>query len=463
MRITNQMMSNQMMLNINKNANKVNNLYVQLSTGKKIQMPSEDPITAGRALKFRNSVNEIEQYKKNADQANSWMDITNKAIEEVNSITTRIRELLVSYSDTKEPLDKKKIAEEIGTLSEELNLTMNQTYGGRYVFSGLRTDEQCIFTKDKPNLSYKNIIQNLKTSNIESTKTYYKPSKDSEPIVSEVDILKLPYANAKNITINNKTVTTRSIKNPNPNDDTYNPYDVGEGEIVYIEETGELIFGKGVKDSISEDGNIKITYDKDGFSKGEINPKTYFTCTDENGTVFNMENQDMYYELGVGNPMNINVLGKNIVTDSMYADLKNFVKAIGDIQFSSEQDLRIKFTNEGLEGEELENAIQEQMLKEQQIAQEVMSNKFENMIGIMDEHLKNISTENTDLGVRMNRVDLIQTRLEDNYISFSELMSKNEDVDVMKVIMELNSSEVIYQAAMQAGANIIQMSLINFI
>ena len=60
MRITNRMMINNSLANINVNKNQMNTMDTQLSTQKKISRPSEDPIIAIRALRFRSNLNEIE-------------------------------------------------------------------------------------------------------------------------------------------------------------------------------------------------------------------------------------------------------------------------------------------------------------------------------------------------------------------------------------------------------------------
>lgn len=71
MRITNQMMINSSMANIQVNKKQVNTLDTQLSTQKKINKPSEDPIIAIRALRLRASLNEVTQYLKKISQMHS--------------------------------------------------------------------------------------------------------------------------------------------------------------------------------------------------------------------------------------------------------------------------------------------------------------------------------------------------------------------------------------------------------
>ena len=75
MRITNQMMTNNMMSNVSKNKTKLDNLDNQYTSGDRIQRPSDDPIIAVRTLKLRTTLSELNQYlDKNIPDALSWMD-----------------------------------------------------------------------------------------------------------------------------------------------------------------------------------------------------------------------------------------------------------------------------------------------------------------------------------------------------------------------------------------------------
>ena len=76
MRVTNSMMRNNSMLNMQKNKVAYNKYLMQYNTQKKIQRPSDDPIIAAKALKYRTTLVEIDQYLKNIDDATSWMDAT---------------------------------------------------------------------------------------------------------------------------------------------------------------------------------------------------------------------------------------------------------------------------------------------------------------------------------------------------------------------------------------------------
>ena len=142
MRITNNMLLNNMMQSLSNNLNRTQTYFNQLSSGKKISLPSDDPIVASKALKLRTDVAEIEQYKRNTDDAMSWMDITEAAMNQMTEVIHRMKEITnqaANGSNTQEDLDK--IHEEATQLREQIIHLGNATYAGRYIFSGFKTDK----------------------------------------------------------------------------------------------------------------------------------------------------------------------------------------------------------------------------------------------------------------------------------------------------------------------------------
>lgn len=142
MRTTNNMLINNMLYHINNNLYRMSKLQTQMATGKKIEIPSDDPIVAARALKFRTDVSEIKQFNSNASDAYSWMDMTEVTLGKMIDILHDARERAVqaANSGTLTMDDKNKIMQEIKQLrSQSLHLA-NTSYAGRYIFSGYMTD-----------------------------------------------------------------------------------------------------------------------------------------------------------------------------------------------------------------------------------------------------------------------------------------------------------------------------------
>ncbi len=468
MRITNGMINNSMLLNIQRNAKLTDKFYTQMATGKKILLPSDDPIVASRALRFRTNVSETEQYQKNVYQAQSWTEITAQAFSNVTSITKSIESLLVRGStDTLTTEDRQKIMADISSMNEQLKLEMNANYAGRYVFSGYRTDVPPTFIKSS-DAEY-SINQTFNLGDIQNTKYAHKPVAADAATIGDTQILSLPYKNADMPATITVGATTYTVSTVSLDSVTPNPYVQVAGQATYIPETGELVIGKDIAKAM-EKGDLSITYEKKGFTKGDINPLVYFDCKDIKagsktfGMSYNMDGQnEMVYEVGVGSTVSVNSLAKDVVTDKMVGEIDRFISAINSLTVTDESVVRQKYIVAGLSGDELEEAIEKQLELEQSQVKVVSQELFSNALGKFEEFASDISVEETDIGSRMNHLDLISSRLSDDYLSYKALMDKNENVDVTEVLMNLNTAEAVYQASLKIGAKITQLSLADYI
>jgi len=72
-------------------------------------------------------------------------------------------------------------------------------------------------------------------------------------------------------------------------------------------------------------------------------------------------------------------------------------------------------------------------------------------------------TYRSEIGAKINRLELTESRLDDEIINIKRLLSQNEDIDIAETITEMKTQESIYRAALAVGARIIQPSLIDFI
>ncbi|PWW37437.1 MULTISPECIES: flagellar hook-associated protein FlgL [Paenibacillus] len=137
MRITNNMLSSQLLLNLNRNAQQMNNTQTQLATGRKINKPSDDPVGITYSLRYRAELSSNEQYQKNVDSAVSWLEFNDTVMNQAGNVMQRLRELTVQASTGTNPqsaLDS--INEEVQQLKEQLIDISNSKLNGKYVFNG---------------------------------------------------------------------------------------------------------------------------------------------------------------------------------------------------------------------------------------------------------------------------------------------------------------------------------------
>ncbi|MBT2657819.1 flagellar hook-associated protein FlgL [Bacillus sp. ISL-18] len=136
-RITQNMLNSNMMFNLQRSNKAMDKYQTQLSSGKKINKPSDDPVTAVRGMTYRSALNQIDQYKRNTDDGTSWMTTTDEAMDQVTQVLQRVRELTVQGENgTNDASARTAIAEELDQLKEHLGEIANSQIAGRYIFAG---------------------------------------------------------------------------------------------------------------------------------------------------------------------------------------------------------------------------------------------------------------------------------------------------------------------------------------
>ena len=95
MRISNNMMVNQALRDLNANLVRMDKNQRDIATGKRIHRPSDDPTSLARAMVLRNSLAQNEQYNKNASVAESQLKITDTTLSQVGDALQRLRQLAV--------------------------------------------------------------------------------------------------------------------------------------------------------------------------------------------------------------------------------------------------------------------------------------------------------------------------------------------------------------------------------
>lgn len=174
MRITTKMMQNTSLRNLNINKARQEKLTNQMSTGKNITRPSDDPVIAIRALKLNSSLDKIDQYyEKNAADAASWLELTDAAIATVNGILSNdikanINQICNSYMNVK---DREAVILSLTNAVKEIYSTGNADSAGRSLFTGYRTDMPLTMKSDK---FEKNVITEQLTNAAIDKKTFVR-------------------------------------------------------------------------------------------------------------------------------------------------------------------------------------------------------------------------------------------------------------------------------------------------
>lgn len=417
MRITNAMQVNNLLKYINANKGRMDTYQNQLATGKVINTPSDDPIVASRALRLRADVSEIDQFLRNNNDAISWVNTTEDTLEKMTDLFQRTRELLVQgANDTLTDTETKNMASEINQLKTQMIQLGNTSYAGRYIFSGYSTDKKLI-------------------NDEEGTDDFGK----------------------FNVSVDTKK-------------DRIN-YEIGVGNSININVAGGDLFNLG-DDAIAE---------RPARVRGEV---IHFPLevNDENKTFkLQLDNEDVPIDITIkkGDYYDIESLVSEI-RDELDEDIGINVSPLGNrLQFEKKDVLEgskiqiegasssLGLADDNLTVSEGTEAKKGKLIKlMEDIAKQFEEGENEEigkLIPDMEKQLDNINRIRADLGARYNRLELTENRLRMDKVTFTRLMSENEDADIAEVIMKLKNEENVYQASLSAGARIIQPNLLDFL
>ncbi len=142
-KVTQNRINNDVLNNINTIRNSMLTIQNQLSSGKRVNKPSDDPVNATQILTLQNRVTQDTQFLRNLDYAKGWLQQSEGALSSVNRLVTRAKELAVQQSNSisYNAGNRAQAAAEIGQLINELLSIGNESIGSRYVFGGTVADK----------------------------------------------------------------------------------------------------------------------------------------------------------------------------------------------------------------------------------------------------------------------------------------------------------------------------------
>lgn len=154
MRITNNMISNNFLSSLNNSLEKATKIQAQLSDGKALHAPSDDPIKVVRSLRYSTSMELNNVYTQNAQDALSWMGNSDNNMQDLSKIMISIKEQVVQASNGTNPQSAvQTIGDAVDNLINQMINIGNSQLGGRYIFAG-QNDKTAPFTRSGDSVIY---------------------------------------------------------------------------------------------------------------------------------------------------------------------------------------------------------------------------------------------------------------------------------------------------------------------
>jgi flagellar hook-associated protein 3 FlgL len=125
---------------------------MQISTGKKILTPSDDPVAAAHIIDLNQTLKQTEQYQSNINYARDRLTMEEGVLQGATDILQRIHEIgIQGINGATSATNRVNIATEMDLLKDQLvNLANTKNSNGEYIFSGFKSNTQP-FSKDASN------------------------------------------------------------------------------------------------------------------------------------------------------------------------------------------------------------------------------------------------------------------------------------------------------------------------
>ena len=443
MRITNGMIADSTMRNINKAANRLADANAAVSSNQKIQKASDDPVVAARAVTYRSYVSQIKQYQDNVDAADGWQTATDDALSELSDIITQLKTLATEASSTGtlSESDLSSIKSEVEELQTQVVTVMNSTYNGKYIFGGYSTTEEpyeIVATDIGDTATYKDeylslggvISSEISDSDIQS----FFSSASSSVYDSLDDAATKAY----------KAYSTAASAGSSNAASLYATYTTIAAAVTAY--GGSTNLTDAIASAQETYDSAQAAADADPTDTALAAAATAAKDTlDTLTAASNSNDQDINYNIGFNSEVTVNIEGQDVTgegtTDNIFNTIQKLLLALdGDTTYKT-----ASMDSSGIV------TVTEETLDISDIIDELSAS------------LEKVTTAQATLGARMEKVENASDTLGDAYTAYSSYMSNNEDIDTAEAATELTSAEYAYEATLSVGAKVISKSLIDYI
>ena len=139
MRLTNRLMADTVLNSLYKNTQQLLKLQEVVSSEKRINRPSDDPIGMGKILDYRKVLSSIDQYNTNITRGKTQIDLTESCLEAIDDLVLKARRIAVDQS-AGELETRPTAAQEVKNIYDQILQLANTRLGDTYILSGHQTD-----------------------------------------------------------------------------------------------------------------------------------------------------------------------------------------------------------------------------------------------------------------------------------------------------------------------------------
>lgn len=140
MRVSSGMIADRVVFNMQRSLSRFLEMQTQMSTGKRITKPSDDPLGTVRDLDYRKELSRIAHYRDNIDAGLNWQNTYDSALSDLGDMLSTAKERAVAMAnDTYDPDEREAVATEIDDIIDRVYQIANSELGSKSIFAGFKT------------------------------------------------------------------------------------------------------------------------------------------------------------------------------------------------------------------------------------------------------------------------------------------------------------------------------------
>lgn len=444
MRITNKMLSNNFLSDMNRNLKNLQTLQKQMTSGKNFAKPSDDPFNVSRAMQMHTSIGANKQYNKNITNTINWMDTTDTALGQLGNVFQSIREKLVSAGNAAYGSEERaKIKDEINQRVGQISQILNTSFDGEYIFAGTRATSKPVDAITDSTVS--SVTKVTTGGNASVSGIFYGSGKVTFKIeAAAVDASTPPKVTKVNVLKSTDGgVTFKPVSSPSAKSD--GTFDIGNGLTFTIPaDMGNKVDTTTPANTTAytlnceSSGNTKLVYLKaDGT---ELDPNSTDPAS-QDAIQLGMIKSNRQTEISQGVLVKYNVSAESVISykkkDGSEDDIRNLLQRIVN-HLDGKDD-----TGNATDPNAVKN-LTNQDLKD------------------IDDAMAQILKTRSEVGAMQNRMDSAKDQNEQSNFDMTDILSKTEDIDITEKTMEFAVMQTVYLASLQTSAKVLQPTLMDY-
>ncbi|CCO23990.1 flagellar hook-associated protein FlgL [Maridesulfovibrio hydrothermalis] len=519
MRVSQQMLFNTYVSNMNRSLTDLVDTNIKAQTQKKVNKPSDDPVGMARILDHRETLATVKQYRNNIDTAKGWLSLSDTTLTQASAIITRARELAQqAASGTISGDNREEISYEARQLFQQLISLSNTEYEGKSIYAGHKVDQNAFeqtlgMTTNDSNVSSRSysitgnaektiVVQFLDSGTVGGGADLdYRYSKDGgDTFITKTLTAGDTTLDFDGVTMSLENGTTVAANSATDTNDTTGTWMWIRPAAKYLGDDQDAINVNGMNTSLGGgrtkaegvftsdvvvridsaarlQSNISYSYSLDGGTNWTTgNVKT------ADGSASNAVLSIPGGTLTIYSNAGVNLLGSGAqfvirpdtaainlqIQENEYVRINDVGKDIfggvyqapGQSNASPALDSNNTLTGSGASPsknllETMGNLVAFLETNNQHGVQQVLES-----LGLSQKHLL---TKTADVGGRENRLAVADNVLSSLELNEKERISHIEDIDVGELMIQLSQQQIVYEAVLKSSSMIMKLNLLNYV